>query len=282
MNYRLSARVDLYNGQVELQLTLIHTAAHELVTLCITNALQAYVDDPGTRSRTAERLHTTELQDDEPMLQDNVPTWPIEQVVAELTHAARSQSPDDEVLIDALPHGEQVIALQSQLVSPPQPMQYAFQSRPAGTASPEEFVCLPPAMTEDHVVHMVRAEHHPLHVLMAPAPHRADRDQSHVLIAPVPRCAGFTFDPTTALRIPSVTEGAEQDVTAPECDDCDVAYTCEAHRGIYRCDDGVPGCNCSQPEVSIGGAIPIGGADATDDETTTDSEAGTCAGYCYL
>ena len=70
------------------------------------------------------------------MLQDNVPTWPIEQVVAELTHAARSQSPDDEVLVDALPHGEQVIALQSQLVSPPQPMQNAFQSRPAGTASP--------------------------------------------------------------------------------------------------------------------------------------------------
>ena len=73
MNYRISARVDLYNGQVELQLTLIHTAAHELVTLCITNALQAYVDSP-----TAERLHTTELQDDEPILQDNIPTWPID------------------------------------------------------------------------------------------------------------------------------------------------------------------------------------------------------------
>ena len=159
-------------------------------------------------------------------------------------------------------------------------MQNAFQSRPTGIASPEEFVCLPPAMTGDHIVHMVRAEHHPLYVLMAPAPHRADRDQSHVLIAPVPHCAGFTFDPTTALRIPSVTEGAKQDVTAPDCDDCDVEYTCEAHRGIYQCDDGVPGCNCSQPEVSIGGAIPIGGADATDDETTTDIEAGACAGYC--
>ena len=175
MNYRLSARVDLYNGQVESQLTLIHTAAHELVTLCITNALQAYVDDPGTCSRTAEQLHTIELQDDEPMLQDNVPTWPIEQVVAELTHAARSQSPDDGVLYGA----EQIIAWQSLLLLPPQrvtsQMQNAFQSRPAGIASLEEFVCLPPAMTGDHVVRMVRADHHPLNVLMAPTPHRADR-----------------------------------------------------------------------------------------------------------
>jgi hypothetical protein len=122
------------------------------------------------------------------MLQDNEPTWPIEQVVAELSHAAQSQSPNDGVLYEA----EQIIAGQSQLLMPPQrvtsQMQYAFQSRPAGIASPEEFVCLHPAMTGDHVVHMVRAraDHHPLHVLMAPTPHRADHHQSHVLIA------GFT------------------------------------------------------------------------------------------
>ena len=71
INCRVSARVDLYNSQVELQMMLIHTAAHELVAQCITNALQAYTDDPGTRSGTAEQLHTTELQNDEPMLQDN-------------------------------------------------------------------------------------------------------------------------------------------------------------------------------------------------------------------
>ena len=36
----------------------------------------------------------------------------------------------------------------------------------------------------------------------------------------------------------------------------------------------------SQRGVSIGGAIPIGGADATDDDTTTDSELGVCVGCC--
>ena len=114
-----------------------------------------------------------------------------------MSHAAQSHSPDDAVLYGA----EQIVAWQSQLLVPPQrvtsQMQSASQSRPAEAtgqyASTEEFVCMPPAMEEDHVVHMVRADHHPLHVLIAPTPHRADRHQSHVLIAPTPHCAGFTL-----------------------------------------------------------------------------------------
>ena len=107
VNYRVSARVDLYNVQVELPTTLIHTAVHELVSQCITNALQAYADDPCARLDTAERLPgrllTSDWQD-----VDDEPYWPVEQVVAEMSHAAQSQSPDDGVLYDA----EQAIAEQ--------------------------------------------------------------------------------------------------------------------------------------------------------------------------
>ena len=69
------------------------------------------------------------------------------------------------------------------------------------------------------------------------------------LIAPVPHGAGFTFNAGTALhRMASTLD------SVVECDKCNDYYTCEARRGNMQCDDGVPNCNCSQKDISIGGA----------------------------
>lgn len=69
----------------------------------------------------------------------------------------------------------------------------------------QEFDCIPPAIADDHTAHMVRADHHPLRMLIAPTLHHADHHHSHVLLAPTPHCAGFSFNPTTALRMTGVT-----------------------------------------------------------------------------
>ena len=278
MDFRTKARVNLYESQKELHTilvqqeadALIYRAAAELVSRAVDDALTSLDRISSTHSLTAGRFSSTRSltlsphealkrcvvcrsfpckcrddvedecmicnevpcvcnasggalehalrsgpstngpRDDSPTTGGEPPAWPLEQVVAELTHAAQ-------------PCGCRV--------------------------DPREL--------------------HPLSGIL--------------LVAPTPHCAGFAFDPASALRMAAVTGGALQNSSVPiaaGCELCDTHFTCEFYRGTDRCDDGVPGCNCSQRGVSIGGAIPIGGADATYDDTTTDSELGACVGCC--
>ena len=256
----------LYNTQLELHESLICRAASELVICAVSNTLDAIIhgsclhsaiapayssiSDPAERLflDPAERLLTT----DEVL--DDGPAWPIEQVVAELSQAAQEQS--TELKWQHLT-GEKIF--------PPDQVECALTEDCAMTEAP--------TLESNDSVNAAGflRQHRSADTSQAPLVFLNMRiNQQGALPVPIFPEGPMLKGPVLCANSSSSTEGAQSSVPAAECDRCSVGYTCETHCGSYQCNDGVPGCMCSQSEPELvdcapGSSSSTGGARSISD-----------------